>query len=283
MIKYSIHKKLNFPKIKFFNTIKRVRNYKNFVPWCKDSWEIEKETNSIPYDVIFKKFPSLEKNENAREIINKRILKNPNLKIKTFSGGIKVGFNILEFSYISKVIAIEPDIILSVTDGSNSNIFKTLEGLWILTDLPKDDQNKIAVEYVINFEFKSILYSHITKMFLNFIGDNIIKSFIDKCNLDQSEEEYEMDINTDTDFSEILDQKLERITFDTINEKISLRCLLYNLYELKQMKLDQAETLLKLISHNKTELKKLVYLSEIAEWNNPMQVTKIKEAVLKQF
>ena len=43
MINYNVKQNLQIPIKLFFQTIKRVRNYKNFVPWCKDSWEVNKE------------------------------------------------------------------------------------------------------------------------------------------------------------------------------------------------------------------------------------------------
>lgn len=124
MINYSVNQNLKVPILLFFKTIKKVEEYKNYVPWCTDSWIANKKSHIYSYEDLIKKYPQLEDNKLAKEKLSK--LKN-DIKTITFDGSITVGFNILDFSYISKVVAIEPYIVMSITDPFQSNIFKKLD------------------------------------------------------------------------------------------------------------------------------------------------------------
>jgi ribosome-associated toxin RatA of RatAB toxin-antitoxin module len=165
MINFSTKHLLKFPIGLFYNKIVNVKDYKNFVPWCVDSWQ----DSSKPFNEI--------------QILRKDLLENfpEGKQIQIFKGGIKIGFNILDFSYISNVYTVEPNIVLSVVDSSSSKVFERLESIWLLNENPDET---ITVDYSINFEFKNIVYSNATSMFLDFIGKDIVQAFIDRSNRD---------------------------------------------------------------------------------------------------
>lgn len=286
MINYSIQQNLKIPIGMFFNTVKRVRNYKHFVPWCTDSWEMNKIVKHNDYHQLVEKYSIFEKNKSAEMKIKQLLQKNSPLKMQTFDGGLTAGFNIIDFSYTSHVLAIEPNIVVSITDSSKSHIFKRLESLWVLNEADQSTQ----VEYFINFEFKSQMYSHVTNMFLNFLGDNIMKAFVNKCNTDLSnlnqnynESEFNRETFSVIDFFAFIDNKLDSISFDSPQDRINLRSLLDKLYELKKINLNEIDKLFKVITYNKNAMKNLAFLAEIAVWNNAIQIEKIRREVQRNF
>lgn len=318
MINYSINKNLNLPIKLFFSTVRRVRNYKNFVPWCLDSWETKGEIFMMKYEEVMKKFPSLYENKMTREKL-KSISNNDNqnmIKLKQYEGGIKIGFNILDFSYSCNIISIEPNIVLSVTEGRNSHIFKKLESLWIINQKNNHDDNiqtnlkntseninqnieqnlirndsiddtnqsdtvPLSVDYFINFEFKSIVFSHVTNLFLLFLGDNIMKAFISKCESELGENKKELDdFSEDLNFVEILDNRIRRIHFDSCDEKESIRDLLVNLHRLNKLNINELIDYMSILEINQSYVKKLAFLSEIAVWTNTVQIEKIKNELM---
>ena len=280
MINHQINKNLNIPIKLFFNRVKRVRNYKNFVPWCIDSWETKGEFHTMEYDEFMKKFPSLHENILAREKIKEISSKDNLIRLKQFDGGIKVGFNILDFSYTSNIVCIEPNIVLSITEGSNSKIFKTLESVWIMNQ-NKEKNSSMCVNYFINFEFKSFMFSHVTNLFLSFLGENIMKAFIQKCEKELNENKIESDVKCENlDFVEILDHRMKIIYFDSVSEKHKIRSLFINLHKVNKLSVHELHDSLKILEGNQCYVKKLAFLSEIAIWSNDVQIEKIKNEIM---
>ena len=288
MINYSTRHKLNLPLKFFFNTVRRVRDYKDFVPWCKDSYETNKHTKHLSYESIAGKYPQLIHNKNSHAIIKDFFNFNKthsadksspsHLKVRNFEGTITVGFNILDFSYTSHVVAIEPNLILSVSDSSKSQIFKKLESLWIITE-DKEDASQIHIEYHINFEFKSYMFSHVTNLFLDFLGENIVKAFIEKTKEESDKFSLVEEKLSEMDLNEVIDSKLSKIHFESQSDKVTLSLLINKLYEMKQLSLKEIEVLLRIIKHNLNFRRRLIFLSDIAVWNNQIQVEKIKEEI----
>jgi len=283
MINYSINKNLNLPIKLFFNSVRRVRNYKQFVPWCLDSWETKGDFIFMKYEDVMEKFPSLYENKISREKlkeISSRQSENDNLlKIKQYEGGIKVGFNILDFSYSCNIVSIEPNVVLSVTEGTNSQVFKKLESVWIIDQVA--NTSSISVDYFINFEFKSFMFSNVTNLFLLFLGDNIMKAFVTKCENEMRDNKIQFDeISEDLNFSDILENKLNKINFDSVNDKEIIKLFLINMHKINKLNLDEMVVLMKILENDETYLKKLVFLSELTIWNNPMQIEKIKNEIM---
>jgi ribosome-associated toxin RatA of RatAB toxin-antitoxin module len=239
MIYFSHSQKLNFPLKQFYRTITKVKNYKNFLPWCIDSYEKDHKIYNLTYMEIQNKFPELTKNIIISSYLNKRYNKlgenhtenkdNNNLiNLKTYEGFIKVGFDLVEFSYLSKVYTISENIVLSITDDSQSHIFSKLESVWILEDdinIKKiEDFEKINIDYNIQFEMKSILFSKITSLFMSFLGENIVKSFI-------SQTEKMIKEENENYLSENLDNKNNNCKENEIIRKKKLDNLIKNLDE----------------------------------------------------
>jgi ribosome-associated toxin RatA of RatAB toxin-antitoxin module len=269
-MKYDKQLRLKFPVLNFFKVIKRVRNYKKFVPWCVDSWETNKTTLMISESDLFEKYPILNK-ENCQKILQK--YKNSKIPVKTFDGGMKVGFHFLDFSYTSQVLAIEPNIILSTVDGENSLIFKELQSLWILN---KKNNEDLIADYSIKFEFKSKLFYNATSVFLNFMGENIVKAFINRCNKEQELlEEQTSEEEVEGNFNELIVHKFERISFESEQEKLSLKTFLEHLFIKGKLTLKEIELILKKTLYSKEILKKLIFFSELIMWHNNFQVEKI--------
>lgn len=285
MINYSINKNLNLPIKLFFNSVRRVRNYKQFVPWCIDSWETKGDFIMMKYEDVMQKFPSLYENKISREKLKEISYRQSEsdsdnlLKIKQYEAGIKVGFNILDFSYSCNIVSIEPNIVLSVTEGTNSQVFKKLESVWIMDQ--DVDSGSISVDYFINFEFKSFIFSNVTNLFLLFLGDNIMKAFITKCENEMRENKIQFDeISEDLNFCEILENKLNKINFDFVNDKEIIKIFLINMHKINKLNLDEMVVLMKILGNDQTYINKLVFLSELAIWNNQMQIEKIKNEIM---
>ncbi len=330
MIKYSTRKILKIPINLFYETILSVSKYKHFVPWCKDSWEINKITKNVSYDYIVKEYPMLLKSETAVNIVRSLANKNNNynthkksskknnnntetIPITILDGSITVGFNIIEFSYTSHVVSIHPNIVLSITDSSSSNVFKKLEGLWVLKENEinsnenenknknenenkneKDNYNEnnqeLAVEYDINFEFKSKMFSNMTNMFLNFLGENIIKAFIKQCQNTINTSNTSNTINTinssishknKTITPDNITDKLNKIKFDSQREYKSISTLIHKLKDRNIIEVLVIESILDVISYNNQMLKKMVFLSENAVWSNEVHVRKLEEDICR--
>jgi ribosome-associated toxin RatA of RatAB toxin-antitoxin module len=238
MINFSHTQKLNFPIKQFFNTITKVNNYKNFLPWCIDSYEKDHKIHLLTYKEIQNKFPDLEKNIHTSTHLNKKFNinneqenKKENLiKIKTYEGCIKVGFDLVDFSYISKVYAISDNIVLSITDDSQSHIFSKLESVWILEeDSNPDKLEKLNIDYHIQFKMKSILFSRITSLCMSFLGENIVKSFISQTEkvIKEKEENEIINNNNNVNFNN------NKIDFneEMINNKKKLENLIKRSFE----------------------------------------------------
>jgi coenzyme Q-binding protein COQ10 len=233
MINYSTKQTLKFPIGLFYNTVVNVKNYKNFVPWCTDSWQ------NNPRTVSPDKLKEL--SDYSEHFRNK--------DVKMFQGGIKVGFNILDFQYTSNVYTVEPNIILSVVT-EDSKIFERLDSLWII----KENNQALDVEYTINFEFKNILFTNATGLFLDFIGKNIIQSFIDKT-------KREVEVKGEPGSLESIEDIVKRINFDTEQEKVSMLFMFENLKG--EIGVDNLQVIANKMINDHSLVKKVSFLSEL--------------------
>ncbi len=158
MLKYSITKSLQYDQIKFFELVRCVNNYKNYLPWCNDS----KETNH--------KIDILNKNELSLILREKNVQYDLNsfetdkFEIKTYDGLLKVGFQVLDFSYCSKVTSIYPSLIISEVDSENSKVFENLNSVWKFEKVKNDI---LSIDYNLEMKFKYGLYSQFTHLFLS--------------------------------------------------------------------------------------------------------------------
>jgi len=217
MLYYNTNKIVNLNLKSFFNVVYNVKNYKNFLPWCVDSWEQHHEIIKLKSQNIasndkhhshqndlnyLKKYDYLSlikidasqveshlkhkklNNKNNNEIHNEKIIpEEHDIHLKKYKGGIKVGFDFLDFSYVSQVRCISPNLIISTVDKDQTTVFEHLESVWKLKQV---NTNNIEIQYNIEFKYKSKIYSNFTSLFLNFLGENIVTSFIKQCEKEEN-------------------------------------------------------------------------------------------------
>jgi ribosome-associated toxin RatA of RatAB toxin-antitoxin module len=234
MINYSTKQVLRFPIGLFYRTVVDVRDYKGFVPWCTDSWQdnvklIQKDhLKPIEYEKYFR----------------------TNLPIETFKGGIKVGFSVLDFSYVSTVYTQEPNVILSTV--SDSQVFERLESLWVIKE---NKEGALDVEYTISFGFKNLIFSNATTLFLDFIGKNIVQSFIDKCNREIQ------DSNGNQGAGSSIEDIVNKIPFDSEQERLSMVDLFEKLKG--EMDVETLNAVAEKLKGDNTLVKRINFLSEL--------------------
>lgn len=385
MINYKYTKTVNFPLKIFFNTITKVKNYKNFLPWCLDSYEKNHKSNNLTLLEIQTKHPELLRNKIISEYLHMEncIYKQNNnnhhqnekvFNIKSYEGYIKVGFDIIDFSYLSKVYTISNNVVLSITDDSQSHIFQKLESTWILTEKnsklhsksndlashtseekalkcekesnshnsfidfkklenknkykfgfkfpfkfniksfylgsqslyhknPTNGENilkvtnplsidtiniqhKINVEYFIEFQMKNFLFSNITSLCINFLGENIVKSFISETEkllkeqdlgnndlgetLNQEETKQEKYLN-------MIKWRLNNVSCESNeklnrNQKEKLEALFMVLFINKKLEFQETENILNMAKVNIGILINLIHFSEILDSKNINQI-----------
>ncbi len=366
MINYKYFKTLNFPLKTFLFTIVKVKNYKNFLPWCLDSFEKNHKSYDLTFDEIKTNHPELFSNKYINDYLylqnelNKSEIKNEKkdclnneikrYSIKTFEGYIKVGFDIIDFSYISKVYLICDNIVLSRTDDSQSNIFKKLESTWILKEnkdcsedkaktkensnfkeelkkfnnkepeyekinnIPfknrdnneyvleeknrnnefKNIKESINVEYFIEFEMRSYIFRNLTSLCINFLGENIVKSFISETEKILKEaihrdNSMRCDKNLigeslDIKFKKMLKYKLDLLEKQN-NEKLNvlqkdnLGALLDLFFTMKTLTYEEIERIIQFASSNVNLLYNLIFYSENFDKNNRNQILTIASEI----
>lgn len=90
-----------------------------------------------------------------------------------FDAETQIGFNAVNFSYVSKVSYKEPSYVLSVSSKETS-IFTELYSLW---EIQKVDKHKCQVKYKIQMTFNNPLYSAVTNQFFNFLATTMHECF----------------------------------------------------------------------------------------------------------
>ena len=259
MLKYSINKNLNCERRKFFQIVNTVHNYKNFLPWCVESVEtnhkLEKFTNNDLKNLLLKKEVNF-----YNLILNKEIY-----EVKKFEGMLKVGFEMLDFSYFSNVTSVFPNIIISEVDNENSRIFKHLKSVWIIEDLK---ENLISINYNIEMEFKYSLYSRFTSVILDLLGESIVNSFVSEYDKITNSENKKNFLHFNYNVQEnVIDNNLDNIeNLQNFNKNI-IKKLILKLLSMKIAKIDEIESLFQKIRENFSNLQKVIFYSELNEYN----------------
>ena len=258
MLKYSINKTLHYDQYRFFELVRCVNNYKNYLPWCVES----KETNH--------RIEKLRKNDLTHFLREKNVLIDVNslesdsVEINTFDGLLKVGFQVLDFSYSSKVSSIFPKLIISEVDGENSKIFENLKSVWKFEKLKN---NVLSIDYNLEMKFKYGLYSQFTHLFMDLLGEKIVDSFIKEY---EKMENYNNRIikevhNSEKTFS--IEKSVEKIKYLDINNKILIKDFFSNLLLLKIATVEELDFSFKKMNESYSSIQKVVFLCELNQNN----------------
>ena len=257
MLKYSISKTLNCDRTKFYKIVASVEKYQHFLPWCIESYESNQKTETLKNIDLCKIL--LKKNINIESFKLK-----DTLEVKTFEGFLKVGFQILDFTYVSNVTCIHPNIIISEVDNNKSVVFQHLKSIWIIE---KIRENLITVDYNIEMQFKYGFYSQFTHMFLDLLGESIVNSFVKE--YENSNFEYKMSENINKEDKIFnIENGINNISNLAIYNKDLLRKFMSKLIYHKIANIKEIETLVHKISHDLTHLQRILFFSEINETNH---------------
>lgn len=124
-----------------YSVVVDVKNYKNFVPFCKKSHVLMDREDMIKASLV-------------------------------------IGFPPLTESYTSLVTMHPPYFVKAeCTDGK---LFNHLTTLWIFSPGLKNNTQTCVIDFSLSFEFKSILHSHLSNLFFNEIVRQMENAFIDE-------------------------------------------------------------------------------------------------------
>ena len=138
---YEGRKLVGFSMEQIYDVVADVRNYKDFVPFCKKS------------DVIFKSDDMLKAN-------------------------LVIGFPPINESYTSKVTTKRPRFVKAeCTDG---RLFNHLNTLWLFSPGLKNNAQTCVIDFSLSFEFKSLIHSHLSNLFFNEIVRQMENAFLDE-------------------------------------------------------------------------------------------------------
>ncbi|CAK9812133.1 Coenzyme Q-binding protein COQ10 homolog B, mitochondrial [Anthophora quadrimaculata] len=138
---YEGRKLVGFSMEQIYDVVADVKNYKEFVPFCKKS------------DVIFKNDDMLKAN-------------------------LVIGFPPINESYTSKVTTVRPRLVKAeCTDG---RLFNHLNTLWLFSPGLKNNAQTCVIDFCLSFQFKSIIHSHLSNLFFNEIVRQMENAFLEE-------------------------------------------------------------------------------------------------------
>ncbi|XP_011135404.1 coenzyme Q-binding protein COQ10, mitochondrial isoform X2 [Harpegnathos saltator] len=138
---YEGRKLVGFSAKKMFYVVSDVENYKEFLPYCKKS------------DITLK---------------TKDLLK----------ANLVIGFPPINESYTSKVTMVYPRLVKA--ESKDGRLFNHLDTLWIFTSGLKNNPDTCVIDFSLSFEFKSVIYSHLSNLFFNEIVRQMENAFLEE-------------------------------------------------------------------------------------------------------
>ncbi|XP_014474159.1 PREDICTED: coenzyme Q-binding protein COQ10, mitochondrial [Dinoponera quadriceps] len=138
---YEGRKLVGFSAKKMFYVVSDVENYREFLPFCKKS------------DITLKTKDSLKAN-------------------------LVIGFPPINESYTSKVTMVYPRLVKA--ECKDGRLFDHLDTLWIFRSGLKNNPETCVIDFSLSFEFKSIIYSHLSNFFFNEIVRQMENAFLEE-------------------------------------------------------------------------------------------------------
>ena len=126
-----------------YDIVANVNSYNQFVPWCKESKIISKDSS------------------------------NPN-KLKA---ELVVGFGMFNERYTSDILMVDKVSIKATS--IEASVLEYLISEWKFS--PAADPKSCWVTFQINFKFKSEIYNHVSDLFLTEVVSNMVIAFEDRC------------------------------------------------------------------------------------------------------
>lgn len=235
-----------------FDIVKDYSKYKNFIPWCLNSYQKKNNDNhqinrflNLVYtsknfnfkngDLIFVKNTEEEKIKNV--FIN-----------KIEEGLLTIGIGMINFEYSSYVLQTDK-MIYSIVDNESSNIFSKLESIWEFNDTTNSkhfeninnqnqklnnkinlnnkeleanqnskENDKITVKYTVSFDFKDSIYKHLSHLIVNNLSSKLVNIFLKQMN----------EINENKQNCKVADLKYQIEYIDNEDLKRSLKIIYDN-------------------------------------------------------
>ncbi|XP_071712662.1 uncharacterized protein [Rutidosis leptorrhynchoides] len=97
----------------------------------------------------------------------------------SFDAELEIGFKFLVESYVSHVKLIKPKLIK--TSSSQSNLFDHLINIWEFH--PGPVPGTCDLQFLVDFKFRSSLYSQMASVFLKEVASRLVGSFQERCRL----------------------------------------------------------------------------------------------------
>jgi len=126
---------------KMYYVVADVENYTHFLPFCKKSEMVLKSENFIKANLV-------------------------------------IGFPPINESYTSKVTMTYPRIVKA--ECRDGRLFNHLDTLWLFSPGLKNNSETCVIDFSLSFEFKSVIYSHLSNLFFNEIVRQMENAFLEE-------------------------------------------------------------------------------------------------------